>query len=116
MDQNPCVSVIIPTYNRAEMLIRAIRSVLKQTYEDYEIIVVDDGSTDDTAKVMKAYENDKFKYIRYSLNKGGAFARNLGLDSSRGKYIAFLDSDDEWLPTKLEKQTKFIDWFLIKAT
>ena len=109
MDQNPCVSVVIPTYNRAEMLIRAIRSVLGQTYKDYELIVVDDGSTDGTANIMKDYETDGFKYIRYNSNEGGAFARNLGLDNSKGKYIAFLDSDDEWLPTKLEKQTKFIE-------
>jgi glycosyltransferase involved in cell wall biosynthesis len=109
MVQNPCVSVIIPTYNRAEMLIRAIRSVLKQTFKDYELIIVDDGSTDDTAKILKDYKAHKFRYIRYNSNKGGAFARNLGIDNSKGKYIAFLDSDDEWLPAKLEKQTKFIE-------
>jgi len=91
------------------MLIRAIRSVLQQTFRDFELIVVDDGSTDGTAKIIKDYETDEFRYIRSNSNKGGAFARNLGLDNSKGKYIAFLDSDDEWLPTKLEKQMKFIE-------
>lgn len=107
--QSPTVSVVIPTYNRAEMLIRAIQSVLRQTYKDYEIIVVDDGSTDSTPSVIKEYEHNEIKYIRNNSNKGGAFARNLGLDHSNGKYIAFLDSDDEWLPTKLEKQIGYIE-------
>jgi glycosyltransferase involved in cell wall biosynthesis len=102
--QSPLVSVIIPTYNRSEMLKRAIQSVLLQTYQNFEIIVVDDGSTDNTQDVLGSIEYRFIKYIRNKANKGGAYSRNLGIDHSKGRYIAFLDSDDEWLPTKLEKQ------------
>jgi glycosyltransferase involved in cell wall biosynthesis len=103
---NPVVSVIIPTYNRAHLLCRAMQSVLNQTYLDFELIIVDDGSTDNTDKIIKEFqEHDKrIKYIRHEKNKGGSAARNSGIKISRGEYIAFLDSDDEWLPRKMEKQ------------
>ena len=103
---NPIVSVIIPTYNRAHLVGRAIKSVLNQTYQDFELIIVDDGSTDNTDKIIKEFqEHDKrIKYIRHEKNKGGSAARNSGIKISRGEYIAFLDSDDEWLPRKMEKQ------------
>lgn len=103
----PEVSVIIPTYNRAGVLGRALRSVAAQTYKDYEVLVVDDGSTDDTKSVVQVWRdefNSALKYIKYAENRGGAAARNAGLQASRGEYIAFLDADDEWLPPKLEKQ------------
>jgi len=109
--ENPKVSVIIPTYNRAHLVGRAIQSVLNQTYQDFEIIVVDDGSADNTKEVIKKFqEQDKrVKYIRHEKNRGGSAARNTGIKASRGEYIAFLDSDDKWVPGKLEKQLKKIN-------
>jgi len=101
---NPTVSVIIPTFNRAHLVGRAIHSVLVQTYQDFEIIVVDDGSTDNTEKVIKSFNDPRIRYVRHEKNKGGSAARNTGIKTARGKYIAFLDDDDEWLPEKLEKQ------------
>jgi len=110
-EKNPTVSVIIPTYNRAHLIGRAIQSVLNQTYQDFEIIIVDDGSTDNTEEVIKEYqEQDKrIRYIRHEKNKGGSAARNTGIKLTRGEYIAFQDSDDEWLPEKLEKQMKVFE-------
>lgn len=101
---NPTVSIIIPTYNRARLIGRAIQSVLDQTYQDFELIVVDDGSTDNTGKVIKIFTDPRIKYVRHEQNKGGSVARNMGIKVARGEFIAFLDSDDEWLPKKLEKQ------------
>ena len=96
------VSVIIPTFNRAPVLERAVRSVLTQTHPAAEIIVVDDGSTDDTAECIN-HMNAPLRYIRQS-NRGVSAARNTGIDSSFHDWIAFLDSDDEWRPQKLELQ------------
>lgn len=103
----PTVSVIIPTYQRSHLVTEAIGSVLAQTYRDYEIIVVDDGSTDDT-KERLAELGDKITYI-YQTNKGLAAARNTGIKAASGKYIAFLDDDDLWLPKKLAKQVPILD-------
>jgi len=100
----PTVSIVIPTLNRARLLTRAIKSVLNQTYQDIEIIIVDDGSTDETEKVIKRCRNKKIKYIKHKKTIGPGAARNTGIDATCGDYIAFLDSDDEWLPKKLEKQ------------
>jgi glycosyltransferase involved in cell wall biosynthesis len=97
---NPLVSVIIPTYNRASYVTEAIDSVLVQTYADYEIIVVDDGSTDNTQDVLRPYL-DRIVYI-YQPNAGVSAARNTGILAAKGEWIAFLDSDDIWLPQKLE--------------
>lgn len=96
------VSVVIPTYNSAKFLDEALQSVFDQTFKDYEIIVVDDGSTDQTKQVIDRYGN-KIRYL-YQENGGPAKARNLGIRHSSGKYIAFLDADDVWLPLKLERQ------------
>jgi len=90
------ISVIIPTYNRAWCIERAIESILKQTYPYWELIIVDDGSTDTTKEVISKYlENKKIKYVRFKKNRGVNFARNKGFDLARGNYIALLDSDDE---------------------
>jgi glycosyltransferase involved in cell wall biosynthesis len=99
------VSVIIPTYNRSELLPRALDSVLNQTYKDLEVLVVDDASTDDTSEVVAAYESDpRVRYLPQEENQGVSAARNKGLAEARGEFFAFLDSDDEWLPPKLERQ------------
>lgn len=97
------VSVILPTYNRAHLIDRAIKSVLNQTYHNFEIIVVDDGSSDATKSVVNLFKDKRLKYIKYHQNRGACFAWNAGIKESQAKYIAFQDSDDEWLPTKLEK-------------
>jgi len=103
------VSVVIPTYNRAEFLKRAIESVFKQTFQDFELIIVDDGSTDKTKEVVNSFWSDKIKYI-YQENSGGAARpKNTGIKVATGEYIAILDDDDEWLPEKLEKQVRFLD-------
>lgn len=104
----PKVSVIIPTYNRAHYIRETIDSVLAQTYPDYEIIVVDDGSTDKTAEVLKHY-NGRIRYYCFPENKGISAARNFAIEQARGKYIAFLDDDDLWMPEKLEKQVAVLE-------
>ena len=99
---NPLISVIIPTYNRARYVTRAIDSALAQTYKNYEIIVVNDGSTDNTREVLEPYFT-KINYV-YQDNQGVSSARNTGIQHATGEWIAFLDSDDEWLPEKLSVQ------------
>ena len=101
-EQLPRVSVIVPTHNAARYLPEAIDSVLGQTYRDFEIIVVDDGSTDDTQEVLARY-GDQIRVVRQR-NQGSAAARNAGILAARGEFIAFLDADDLWLPQKLERQ------------
>ncbi|WP_135823751.1 glycosyltransferase family 2 protein [Halorussus ruber] len=98
------VSVVIPTYNRAELLSRAIDSVLAQTYDDFELLVVDDGSTDDTEAVVTAYDDDRVRYLAHETNRGANPARNTGIEAAESEFVAFLDSDDEWRPRKLEAQ------------
>lgn len=98
------VSIIIPTYNRAEAVQRAIDSALGQTLSDIEVIVVDDASSDNTGSVVEKIEDSRLVYVTHEVNRGGSAARNTGIDHSQGDYIAFLDSDDSWKPTKLEKQ------------
>jgi len=103
------ISVVIPTYNRERFLKRAIESVLNQTFQDFELIIVDDGSTDKTKEVVDSFQSNKIKYI-YQKNSGGAaFPKNTGIKIAQGEYIAILDSDDEWLPEKLEKQIGFFE-------
>ncbi|ELY54938.1 glycosyl transferase family protein [Natronococcus amylolyticus DSM 10524] len=99
------ISVVIPTYNRSEMLALAINSSLNQTIPPREIIVVDDASTDNTEEVATTY-GDRINYIQHEVNKGGAAARNTGIKEATGEYIAFLDSDDQWKPQKIEEQVK----------
>ena len=102
----PTVSVIVPTFNRSNLVVNAIRSVLCQTYRDYEIIVVDDGSTDDTAQALTPYK-DRIRYV-YQENLGASAAQNRGIQLARGKWISILASDDLWLPAKLEAQLKAV--------
>lgn len=109
MVKNPAVSVIIPTYNRAHLIDKAIKSVLNQTFQDFEVIVVDDASTDNTEEMAKSFADFKVYYICHQHNRGASAARNSGIEASRGEYIAFLDSDDEWLPEKLNKQMKIFE-------
>lgn len=104
---SPDVSVIIPTYNRAWILREAIESVLAQDFKDFELIVVDDGSTDDTGKILDDYKGD-LVVIRQS-NTGVSAARNRGIDAAAGRLLAFLDSDDLWLPRKLSTQVAFFE-------
>lgn len=104
--ENLLVSVIIPTFNRAEVVSRAVNSVLNQTFKDFECIVVDDGSTDETGSVLCGFA-DKIKVVKTE-NRGVSAARNTGAKLAKGKYIAFLDSDDEWRPQKLQKQLDFM--------
>ena len=108
-EKSPTVSVVVPTYNRAHLVGRAIQSVLNQTYQDFEIIVVDDGSTDNTEELVKSFNDPRIRYIRHDQNRGGSAARNTGIKMARGEYIAFQDSDDEWLPEKLEKQMRVFE-------
>ena len=98
----PEVSVIIPTYNSARYMTAAVDSVLAQTFTDYEILVIDDGSTDETEAVMGRYGPPVL--LLPQRNGGVSVARNRGLEASRGRYVAFLDADDTWLPNKLERQ------------
>ena len=101
---NPAVSVVLPTYNRAALLGRAIRSVVAQSYTDFELLVIDDGSTDETSNVVAGFRDRRISYISLAHNTGAGAARNVGIRMARGKFLAFQDSDDEWLPSKLAKQ------------
>lgn len=103
------VSIIIPTYNRAHVLGKAIDSVFEQTYENWELIVVDDASIDNTIDMMKNYTDDRIKYIREEKNRGANYCRNIGVKNSKGAYLAFLDSDNYWDKRKLEIQVKEIE-------
>ncbi len=103
---NPCVSVIMPVYNAANFLSAALESALKQTFEDFEIIVVDDGSTDGTRELLQTFEQNFEPRVRVlrQANAGASSARNTAIRAARGEFIAFLDSDDLWEPQKLELQ------------
>lgn len=108
MMDEPLVTVIIPTYRRAALVPRAIESVRRQTYRNIEILVVDDGSPDDTADVVRNIPDPRIRYIRHATNKGLPAGRNTGIKAARGEYIAFIDDDDEWRQDKLEIQIQAI--------
>ena len=116
IDQNnkqklPLVSIILPTYNRADKLVTAINSVFQQSFVDWELIIVDNNSTDKTSQIINNYNSKKIKYFRVN-NKGViAYSRNYGVNKSEGKYIAFLDSDDWWSKDKLSCSIKFLKKF-----
>jgi len=103
----PRVSIIIPTYNLAQYIGRTLASVFSQTYTDYEVIVADDGSTDDTQNVLSRWDG-KILYL-YQSNRGVASARNLALSKAGGEFIAYVDADDMWYPHKLQRQVDFLD-------
>ena len=105
----PKVSVIIPTHNRAEFLRSAITSVLNQTFQDFEIIIIDDASKDHTREIITSFNDARIKVIHNQVSKGAAGARNIGLIHTNCEYTAFLDDDDEWLPEKLKIQTCLLD-------
>ena len=103
------VSIIMPSYNTAMYIAESIRSVLAQTYPDWELIIVDDCSTDDTDAVVAPFLSDaRIRYLKNDVNSGAAVSRNRALREAKGKWIAFLDSDDLWLPQKLERQLAFM--------
>lgn len=105
----PKISIIMPTYNRSDYICEAIESALGQTYDNIELIVIDDGSTDGTRKQLEKYSSDRrFKYMRQE-NQGQSIARNKGLKMAEGEFIAFLDSDNIWLPGKLERQVEIMN-------
>jgi glycosyltransferase involved in cell wall biosynthesis len=109
VENTPLVSIVIPTYNRSSTLYYALISVLNQTYQNFEIFVVDDASTDVTPDLIASFNDPRIKYIRFEDNRKAGAARNAGMEHSEGKYIAFLDSDDAWLPLKLEKQVALME-------
>lgn len=102
------ISVVIPAYNRADIIDKCLESVLNQTYHNIEVIVVDDCSSDDTVSVVNSINDDRVKCYQLEQNSGACFARNYGVEQAKGQYIAFQDSDDIWLPQKLEKQMQYL--------
>ena len=107
MNDSPKVSVIVPTYNRANRLEGTLRSIVSQTYQDFELIVVDDGSTDNTSKVIESFPSAQ--YLPMKKNSGVSKARNIGLACAKGEFICFLDSDDLWKEKKLEIQIHWME-------
>ena len=104
--KEPLISVMMPTYNNGKYIKQAIESIYAQNYSNIEIIVVDDGSTDNTREIIKEYKDIKYFYIEH---KGIAPARNVALENSKGEYIAFCDSDDYWLPEKINTQIRYFN-------
>jgi glycosyltransferase involved in cell wall biosynthesis len=107
--RTPRVSVIIPTYNRLELLSNAISSVIRQTFEDFEIIIVDDASTSDIQSVVSRFSDPRIHLLNHFENGGEAVARNTGLAAAKADLIAFLDDDDEWMPEKLARQVELLE-------
>ncbi|MFD1802474.1 glycosyltransferase family 2 protein [Mixta tenebrionis] len=107
-ESTPLISVVIPTFNRADIILKTLNSVLQQTYRHIEVFVVDDASTDATAAVMAGVQDERVRFIQLEKNSGGTRPRNEGIERSNGEFIALLDSDDEWVPEKLEKQLHFL--------
>ncbi len=109
MGSVPSVSVVIPTANRSSLLKRAALSVLQQSYRDFECIIVDDASVDDTREVVASFDDSRIVYLRHDVSRHASASRNTGIKAARGEYIAFLDDDDEWLETKLAKQVALLN-------
>ena len=107
----PFISIILPVYNRQHKIAKAIQSVLDQTYEYFELIIVNDASTDQTESVIRSFYDDRIRYFTHDRTKGASAARNTGINLAKGEWIAFHDSDDEWMPEKLEKQVEIVNRF-----
>ena len=106
---NDLVSIVMPSYNCGRFVRETIESVLAQTYSNWELLFVDDCSTDDTQAIVQSFEDSRIHYFRNETNSGAAVSRNRALREAKGRWIAFLDSDDLWLPEKLEHQIQFMD-------
>jgi len=106
---SPLVSVVLPTYNRASLITRAIESVLGQEFTDLELIVIDDGSTDETSQVISRINDERLRFVHFEQNRGETFARNQGLQRARGELIAQMDSDDLWYPQKTSYQIELFE-------
>lgn len=102
------VSIIMPSWNTGEFITESIQSVLNQTYTNWELIIIDDCSSDDTDQIIESFNDERIKYLKNEKNCGAALTRNRGLREARGEWIAFLDSDDLWMPEKLEHQIDFM--------
>ena len=105
---NELVSIIMPTYNCAKFIGETIKSVIAQTYSNFELIIVDDCSKDNTKDVVNSFDDERIKYYKLEKNSGAAVARTTAMNMAKGKYMAFLDSDDLWMENKLEHQLKFM--------
>ena len=103
------VSIVMPSYNTAGFIDKSIESVLAQTYTNWELIIVDDCSTDNTEEIVNSFEDERIKFFKNETNSGAAVSRNKALREAKGKWIAFLDSDDLWHPEKLERQIAFME-------
>lgn len=109
LSRAPTVSVVMPCYNRVGLIGEAVETVRRQSLQDWELIVVDDGSADDLEGVLRPYHDDRrLRYLRHPQNRGAAAARNTGVAAARGRFVAFLDSDDRWFETKLERQLEAV--------
>lgn len=106
---SPRVTVVVPTFNRNDFLRRALRSIISQTFTDFEVIVIDDCSPQEALVVVREFHDSRISYLRNDKNQGEALSRNTGILAAKGIYVAFLDDDDEWLPEKLQLQVAFMD-------
>ena len=107
--KNELVSIIMPSYNTARFIAETINSVLNQTHQNWELIIVDDCSKDDTDRVVAQFSDTRIRYLKNEKNSGAAVSRNKALREAKGRWVAFLDSDDMWMPEKLEKQIAFME-------
>lgn len=103
------ITVIIPTFNRESTIVESVMSVINQSYKDIEILIIDDGSSDKTIDIIKNVKDSRIKIYKLNSNKGACFARNYGVELAKGEFIAFQDSDDIWVPSKLELQLKYLE-------
>lgn len=105
---NELVSIIMPSYNTGKYIAESIQSIIEQTYKNWELLIIDDCSTDNTDDVVSQFRDLRIRYLKNDKNSGAAVSRNYGLQEAKGKWIAFLDSDDLWMPQKIEKQISFM--------